>query len=82
MLTFTKEKISALSGLTEVRFTETSSVEERPHDHFMVIADRRGVRMQGRSPILDDEAKLQSYAKAIADAWSEHGKLKPKLESV
>jgi hypothetical protein len=69
---FEKKKISALTGNTEVHFSEESS-------EFKIIADKTGIRLQGSSPTFYDITELNIFAKAVGDAWNNHIKLKPDL---
>jgi hypothetical protein len=71
---FERKKISALTGNTEVHFSLDSS-------DFKIIADQSGIRLRGESPTLYENEELQSFAKAVSDAFKDHLKLKPKLVS-
>lgn len=80
-MNFNKEKVSALSGHTEVRYTHTPKPdEEKMFPPFRVIANKFGVRMEGASPAITDMEELEEFAKLISLAWVEHTKLKPQIE--
>lgn len=76
---FKKEKVSALTGETEVRFTEEPKEGENPFPALVITATPRGVFLTGNSTWLEDMTDLQSFAKAMSDAWVEHRKLRPEI---
>lgn len=75
MISFEYKKISALTGFTEVHYTHV----DKDDGMFSVIADQRGMRFEGKSPIFSDIDELDILARTIGAAWEEHLKLKPKL---
>jgi hypothetical protein len=77
---FLREKVSALSGETEVRFTEIVEGEDKPFPPFRLIATKLGVRFEGRSMPVTSIEELQDLAKVVSDAWTAHRSLQPKLE--
>jgi hypothetical protein len=77
---FTREKVSALTGDTEVRLT--LAADNSPFPPFRLIADKQGIRLEGKTPVVEDMAGLQELAKAVSGIWKEHEKLKTKIVPV
>lgn len=75
---FTRTKISGLSGNTEVRFTDTS--KDALYPPFTIVADKLGVRFEGRSNPITGMDNLEDLAKLVSESWKEHEALKPKIE--
>lgn len=76
---FLREKVSALSGETEIRFTETCEGEDKPFPPFRVVASKPGIRFEGKSMPVTSMEELQDLAKVVSDAWAAHRSLIPKL---
>lgn len=76
---FLKEKVSALSGETEIRFTQIVEGEDKPFPPFRLTATKLGVTFEGNSAPFTDMQELQDLAKVVSDAWSAHRKLQPDL---
>lgn len=74
---FKREKLTGLGGDTEVWFTAEG--QDAAHDGFCLVASGEGIRLQGRSPLLRDQAELSAFAEVVSKAWAEHHKLRPKL---
>lgn len=75
---FLKAKVSALTGETVVTWQEQSG-EAYP---FEIRADRMGVHIKGiMKTVIDSNAKLQSFALLVSEAWKEAERLKPKIHT-
>jgi hypothetical protein len=72
---FTQEKLSGLSGETEVRFTEEAKEDQAPFPPLVVTASKRGVMISGSSTYLETMQDLQEFAGIISEAWAQHKKL-------
>lgn len=64
-----KRHTSALTGKSEGIFSTSGYGEE---DVFNIICSELGIRFQGASPVIKDEAELQQFAKMVSKAWAEH----------
>ena len=74
---FVKEKLSRLTGETEVEFR---GVVESQDCTFKVVAGPTGVRFEGSTPSLVNVIQLTEFAKVIDEAFKCYKALKPKLE--
>lgn len=75
-MTFTKSKVDALTGKTEVHFT-LQVPEGEPE--FKIVASSSGVRFDGRSPEFWGQEGAQVLAQTIGQAFTEYQKLRPKF---
>lgn len=68
---FSREKMNSLAGGTVVIRTE-------PTTGFQLVSTREGVKVDGTLEIasFDD---LQAFAKVMAEAWTDHHSLVPKI---
>lgn len=73
MKTFIRTKFDSLDGKTIVAFTTDD-------DAFQLRSNKSELILKGELSI-DSEADLQAFAKLMADAWTEHRRLKPKLQT-
>lgn len=72
-----KRTMRHIPALTEKDVPER--VVEHRIDGFAIVASKEGVSVSGLSPTFKTENDLDDFAKAVADAWRDHLKLKPKL---
>jgi hypothetical protein len=77
---FTKEKVSRLTGETEVVFAAQDVRHNNPCT-FQVIAGPGGIRFAGTTHDIQDILDLSDFAAVIDAAYKEYLKLKPKIES-
>jgi hypothetical protein len=77
---FKREKVSALSGHTEVRYTEINTITDPPTDPFIIRASAGGIVFQGKSPELESRGDLAILAETIDQAWREFLSLKQALK--
>lgn len=70
---FTRTKFEGLDGKVIVAFTAED-------DSFSLQASKMGVEIKGTF-LVDGEPELQQFAKLMSDAWSEHRRLKPRIET-
>lgn len=75
---FNKAKATTLDNRTVVSFTEDSG---QPFP-FTIKCSSSGMTFEGNmSKEIVTHSDLQAFAKAVAEAWSEHQKLAPKIVS-
>lgn len=72
---FTRTKFKGMDGATKVRYTLEGGT---PGQEFYLEASRQGV-VQRNELNLTEHSHLQAYAKALAEAWTDHKKLIPKI---
>jgi hypothetical protein len=72
---FTKRKISALSGETEVRFEMEGEKTNQDSEPWCIVGSIQGVTFRGYAPYIADNEDLQDFAKVMSMAWTEHRKL-------
>lgn len=70
---FLRTKFDSLDGKTVVALTSED-------DKFQLKASRSGVMINGELEI-EGMQELDQFAKLLSDAWKEHLRLKPKLQS-
>jgi hypothetical protein len=46
---------------------------------FQMEASQFGVSLHGESPLLENMADLQEFARVMSDAWKDHLSLKPEI---
>ena len=80
MLVFRKTKYDSLDGSTKCRYKAFDESQEMPSQEidFYIEASRAGIVIHGELPV-EDRAKLEPFAKAVSDAWSDHKKFKPQI---
>jgi hypothetical protein len=77
-MNFTKQKVDGLMGGVEVHYI--SDTKEPGFEVFEIVASIQGVQFRGRSPHLSTTDDLDTLAKTVGAACSEHrGLLKCKL---
>ena len=73
---FTRTKYSSLDGKTTVAWQENSGLDKP----FEILSKPSGVtirgELQGEISSMDD---LQTFARLVSMAWTEHEKLAPKI---
>jgi hypothetical protein len=81
IMKFKREKVPNLMGEAEVRFTEEPKEDQQdaPYPPLQITASKRGVFLSGNSTWIEGMDDLQSFAKAMSDAWRDHVKLKPQI---
>ena len=78
---FTRKKIPQLGTKgVEVHFIQSPEGDEAPFPPFAFIATPQGVRWEGKTTTIHDMTDLQDLARVASEAWSEHLKLRPKIE--
>lgn len=77
---FSKEKVSALSGETEVRYTQIVESNDKPFPPFQLVASKSGIRASGKLDTISSMEELEAFAKVVSDTWTSHILLKPKIE--
>jgi hypothetical protein len=75
---FKREKLDLPTGVA-VFFTESGTDQEGELEPFQIIANRRGVRFEGKSPTLESIMDLDAFAKTVSEAWKDHLALKPTI---
>lgn len=79
---FTKKKLPSLAGKgAEVHFMQDlTNEDEKPFPPFVFLATPQGVRWEGKTTTIKDMNDLQDMARVASEAWSEHLKLRPRIE--
>ena len=76
---FTREKISKLTGETEVIYSGMDANNGDPCN-FKIIASPSGVRFEGNTHLIRHVLELSEFAKTIDLAFKTYKELKPKIE--
>jgi hypothetical protein len=81
VMKFKREKVENLMGEPEVHYTEEPKPDQQdtPYPPLMLTATKRGVFVSGNSTWIEDMTDLQSFAKAMSEAWTDHRKLRPQV---
>ena len=73
-MNFNKRKCILPGNLPQWVFTQVPEGEDQPYPPLQILADKSGVRFEGKSCLITDMRDLQDFAQVVSDAWIEHDK--------
>lgn len=72
---FTKKKVVLPEGYAQWAFIQVpEDGQDAPFPILQILADKTGMRFEGKSCLITDMRDLQDFAQVVSDAWVEHDK--------